>query len=287
MIHRYCITHAKPQLPDSWYDRCIALGEFQPDSDCHVRQLDRYWHAARPIAYGAAGSYVLPIAIRKHSQHADLIEICSFRKRILPYPAGVEAQIFPSLRELDLDAVAEGDVAPQLGWEPETGFLVAQPLYFKHTVYRHYASIYRGQDFLDYTSIAVELNVLDSHSASQFMTAKHFIPGGVELGVYPKPWLADVLSKLEAVGRAFLERHGSRVRTYDKYQVRAVGFLSERLGSFILIRHLMDKYSNNIPAETFGHMTVIVSENSRYTAGLGDVKPDRPDRFRLRLRQAR
>ncbi|WP_139335150.1 hypothetical protein [Mycobacterium sp. GA-1841] len=230
----------------------------------------------------------MPIAIRKFSPQADLIEICSFRKRILPYPAGVEAKIFPTLREFDLEyALAEDDVASQFSWEPGSGFLVAQPLYFKNTVYRHYASIYRSRDFHDYTSIAVEMNVLDSCSASQFLAAKHFIPGGVELGIFPRSWLVDVLSKLEAVGRVFLERYGYRVREYDKYQVRAVGFLSERLGSFLLIRHLMDIYSNHIPADVFGYMTVIVNDGSRYSAGLGDVESDRPDRFRLKIRNGK
>src|ERR1700741_116374 len=65
MIHRFCISHKKPVLPESWYDDCISLGDFQSDSVFHVRQLDRFWHEARPIAYGAAGTHVLPVAIER------------------------------------------------------------------------------------------------------------------------------------------------------------------------------------------------------------------------------
>ena len=103
MIHRYCISHKKPLLPESWYDDCIALGDFQSDSVFHVRQLDRFWHEARPIAYGAAGSHVLPIAIERFSSGAKLIEISSYRKRILPSPEGTESRLYPTLRESDFE----------------------------------------------------------------------------------------------------------------------------------------------------------------------------------------
>ena len=118
--------------------------------------------------------------------------------------------------------------------------------------------------------------MLDSNSAREFLAAKHFIPGGVELGIYPKSWLIHALSRIELVGRQFLYRYGKRLKKYNKYQARAVGFLSERLGSFLLMRHLMEKYSNNIPADIFGYMTVIVEGNSSYY-GFGSAELiDRP-----------
>src|SRR5258705_9281296 len=100
MIHRFCISHSKPLLPESWYDDCISLGDFQSNSVFHVRQLDRFWHEARPLAYGTAGTHVLPIAIERLSSDAKLIEISSYRKRILPSPRGIESQSFPTMREL-------------------------------------------------------------------------------------------------------------------------------------------------------------------------------------------
>lgn len=275
MIHRYCISHEKPLLPDSWYDTCIALGDFQPESAFHVRHLDQFWHEARPVAYGAAGSHALPIAIEKSSNDAEFIEICSYRKRILPSPEGIESRIYPTMRELSL-----GD----FGTEPELsvfipradhGFLVAQPLHFRKPVVDHYAATHHRRDILDYTSLAVEMGVLDADSASEFLAAKFFIPAGVELGIFPKEWLVQVLSGIELVGRQFLNRYSDRVRKYNKYQIRAVNFLSERLGSFFLIRHLTEKFSNNIPAEIFGYMTVMVEGNSSYSAGLAEQPKDR------------
>jgi hypothetical protein len=274
-MHRFCVSHTKPLLPESWYDDCISLGDFQPDSILHVRQLDRFWHEARPIAYGAAGTHVLPIAIERFSRAAELIEISSYRKRILPSSEGIESPLYPTMRELNFGNFGREAELSVFMPRADLEFLVAQPLYFENSVIGQYAACHHRRDILDYTSLAIEMGVLDSNSASEFLAAKHFIPGGVELGIYPRPWLIHVLSRIELVGRQFLYRYGNRLKKYDRLQIRAVGFLSERLGSFFLMRHLMEKYSNNIPADIFGYITVIVEGNSSYYAGLTETSRPR------------
>ena len=69
----------------------------------------------------------------------------------------------------------------------------------------NYAAIHHRKDILDYTSLAVEMGVLDSNSASEFLAAKHFIPGGVELGIYPKAWLIQDIVKNRACRQAISE----------------------------------------------------------------------------------
>lgn len=294
MIHRFCISHQKPLLPENWYDDCVSLGDFESDSVFHIGQLDRFWHAARPLVYGAEGTYVLPIAIERSPSGAELIEISSYRKRILPSPAGTESKSHgnPTMRELSVDNLERKTelsvIAPRRGLE----FLVAQPLYFESSIMGQYAAAHYRRDIIDYTSLAIELGVMDSDSASSFLAAKHLIPGGVQLGIYPKSWLIDTLSSIELVSRNFVRRNANRLKHYDTYQVRAVGFLSERLGSFFLIRHLMERYSNNIPADIFGYMTVIVEGNSSYSIGRSTtVETARPKiwprRYHLKRKRVR
>lgn len=272
MIHRFCISHEKPLLPESWYDDCIALGDFQPDSQFHIRQLDDFWHEARPLAYGAAGTYVLPIAIQRLPSRPQLVEISSHRKRILPSPEGVESRSYgyPSMRELkmdDLERRTEISVfTPGAGLE----FLVAQPVYFEGSILGQYADSHYRRDILDYTALAIELNVLNANAASEFLNTHHFISGGVQLGIYPRSWLLETATKIDGVSRQFLSRYRNRLKKYDIYQIRAVGFLSERLGSYLLIRHLMDKYSNKIPAGIFGYMTAIVEGDASYSIAVAD-----------------
>lgn len=270
MIHRFCISHEKPLLPESWYDDCISLGNFQPDSPLHVRHLDQFWHDARPLAYGAAGTHVLPIAIERVSSRAELIEISLYRKRLLPSPVGIESLVYPTMREFNVCDV--DDRADLSVFEPSNGleFLVAQPLYSEISMIGQYAISHYRRDILDYTSLAIKMGVLDSASASDFLETKHIIPGGTEFGIFPKWWLTATLSDIERVAREFLHRYGYRLKTYGGYQIRTLGFLSERLGSYLLLRHLKDKYSNNIPADIFGYMTVIVEGDSNYSHGLTD-----------------
>jgi hypothetical protein len=254
-IHRFCITHKEPLIPESWFDDCIALGSYQPDSVSHVSQLDRFWHEARPIAYGAAGTYVLPIAIERFADTADLIEISSCRKRILPSPEGIRALYFKGARQLSDQECREKTELSVFTPPNDSGFLVAQPLYFPEAVIGLYARTFHFRDILDYKSLAIEMGVLGNKSAAEFLTMKQHISGGIDLGIFPKSWLIPVLLKIEQLGRQFLW---------------AVGFLFEQLGSFLLIRHLSERYSNNIPADIFGYMTCFVENGTYYSTGAAD-----------------
>lgn len=267
-IHRFCVTHTEPLIPQSWYDDCIALGEYQPDSVSHISQLDQFWHRARPLAFGAAGSYGLPAAIDKLANDADLIEIAMYRKKILLSPEGRPGS-HPRSRELSVrECVEMTDLASPIMPPSDSGFLVSQPIYAEHGLMGLYAGYHPFQDLLDYTSIAIELGLLTHQSALEFFAGKVVIPGGTEFGIFPRSWLVSTLPKLEQVSREFLRRFGNRVKEYDVFQVRAVGFLSECLGSFLLVRHLMARYSNNIPADVFGYMTCVVEEGLSYYAGV-------------------
>ena len=270
-VHRFCVTHKEPLIPASWYDDCIALGSYQSDSVSHVSQLDRFWHEARPIAYGAAGSYVLPIAIERLADAADLIEISSYRKKILLSPEGVESEAYQKAWELTVEECREKTELSSVITPPnDSGFLVSQPLYFEQAVVGVYAGLFRFRDILDYTSLAIEMGVLNDHSAAAFLTMKQVIPGGTEFGIFPKSWLVPALSQIERLSREFLGRYGNRIKEYNAFQIRAVGFLSEQLGSFLLIRHLSERYSNDIPADIFGYMTCVVENGKPYHVGIAD-----------------
>ena len=162
-IHRFCIAHTTPLIPETWYDTCIALGDYQTDSVSHISQLDQYWHEAYPVSYGAAGSYALPAAIEKFAPHADLIEISFHRKRILISPEG-KAGFYPGTRELTVpDCKENTELATVITPPSDSGFLVSQPVYIQEGVIGQYAKALYLRDLLDYTSIAIELGVCRQH----------------------------------------------------------------------------------------------------------------------------
>jgi len=278
-VPRFCVTHKEPMLPRSWYDYPLALGEYLPESPFHISKLDPFWDAARPIAYGAAGSFGVPAALSRYPSTAPLVEISTFRKRCLPTKEG-RADNGPgggSWRELEIDEAERRTDLERFA--PPHGYLFNSPLFIPASVGAHYASCHNFQDLLDYASLAIEVGVLDDRDAQEMLGSKHLIPCGAEVGVFPRDWLVPTLTAIEKVSREFLIRFGDRVRTYDDYQVRAVGFLSERLGSYLLLRDLLAKFAGTrltdlpndnslpLPQEVFGYKTIVNDNGGTYAPG--------------------
>jgi tetratricopeptide (TPR) repeat protein len=124
--------------------------------------------------------------------------------------------------------------------------------------------MHHERDLLDYLWLAVEMGVIGPDDVQALLDSTRFIPGGCELGIYPTRWLSTTLKKLEVLGREYVTRFGDRIRTYDSYQVRAVGFLAERLGSYFLLQELRNRYPQGIPSSLFGNLCVIVNDGETY-----------------------
>lgn len=290
MIHRFCVCHRQPLLPDSWYDDCLPIGNFRPGSRCQVSQREPFWlgtgvAASRKLVLASGdceAAHRLPSAIEQYAPSADLIELSSYRKRIFPSPQGRESPVFPTLRELTVtEAAHRTDLT---AFEPPNEFLVAWPLFFEDSLLEDYARKHRAQDLLDYTSTAVELGFLDDYTSSEFLRSKISLPGGLFFGVFPRLFLLAALPAIDRVGQAFLRRYGERLEGYDDYQIRTVGFLSERFGSYLLLGSLMQAYSisgsladmpdratrfiDGVPPGILGHMTVVTEGGASYSRGV-------------------
>lgn len=259
----YCVSHDAPLVPPGLFDYAIGLGDYRPDRGTHISQLDEFWDNARPVAYGAAGNYVIPRAIARDSLHAELTGIFSHRKIVVRNSIGREAAKYPVYREVSPTSAAllgPEDVRPREGFE----FLIGVPIRFPYGVLAQYIEKHHAVDLFDYLSMATAMGMISPNEVQEIARGTIFIPGGCELGVYPTAWLSETLSRLAALGRAFVERHARRLRAYDSYQVRAVGFLAERLGSFFLLAELRRRYPQGLPRALFGHLCVIVDEDAQY-----------------------
>jgi hypothetical protein len=217
----------------------------------------------RPLAYGAAGNYVIPRAIDIEAPVTELTGVFSHRKIVVRSSIGREAAKYPVYREISVPTaslLSADEVCPRDGHD----FLIGAPLTFPQGIVQQYAQMHHAIDMFDYLSIAVEIGVVTPDDVREFTLGTNFIPGGCELGIYPTAWLYASLRKLEALGRAFVTRCGERIRTYDGYQVRAVGFLAERLGSYFLLKELRRRYPEGIPRGLTGHLCVMVPVGTSY-----------------------
>ncbi len=249
-------------MPDHLADYIIGIGEHRPARGAHISALDAYWDRMRPYSYGAAGNYVIPRAIDAMGT-TDLTGIFSHRKIIVRTQMGRPSEVLPFLYEITMDdarRIPRREIEPQPGFE----FLIGFPLNFRCSVLEHYIEAHRAIDMFEYVSMAVDIGMMTLDQAQEFAKEKIFIPGGCEMGIYPTAWVRPMLEKLEILGREFVTRCGPRLRTYDNFQVRAVGFLAERLGSFFLLTELRQRFPAGIPRELCGTLCAIVPPGGSY-----------------------
>jgi hypothetical protein len=259
----FCVSHQPPLTPERLFDFAIGIGDYRPTRGRHVSKMDSFWHQKRPLAYGAAGNYVIPQAMDSEVPATELTGIFSHRKLIVRSPIGREAAKYPVFREISA-ATALQLPAHEVRVRDGYDFLIGAPVPFPQGIVQQYAQMHHAIDLFDYLSIAVRIGVLTPADVREFTLDTHFIPGGCELGIYPTAWLNPTLKKLEAVGRDFIIRWETRIRTYDSYQVRAVGFLAERLGSYLLLKELRRRYPEGLPRDLIGCLCVIVPDGVPY-----------------------
>lgn len=103
------------------------------------------------------------------------------------------------------------------------------------TYLEQYVREHHVEDLLRFTAVTVELGVIDKAEVRFFLEEDNFVPGGVELGVFPVPFWLRSIGSIEAVIRECVRAHPA---LRDGYQARAWAFCSERLGSYLLLKHL-------------------------------------------------
>jgi hypothetical protein len=221
----FCVCHELPLVPENLFDYAIGLGDYWPKRGAHVSVLDPFWDRMRPLAYGAAGNYAIPRAMETEVPPTELTAVFSRRKIVVRNSIGRESIKHPWYRQISptvASLLSVEEVRPRDGFD----FLIGRPMELPMGVIQQYARAHHPIDLFEYLSIAVQTDVMTPAEVREFSLNKVFIPGGCELGIYPTAWISATLRKLEVLGRDFIARCGERIRNYDSYQVRAVGFLA-------------------------------------------------------------
>jgi hypothetical protein len=237
-----CLTHVPLWLEFPSYVTTIYLGQSQQAGRLNLRDLAPEWVVHHPVLGGTAGAFALKNYLLQQRPDATRVGICQYRKfvsrrRINRAPA-------PKYRTMDLvpkEMLAPDVFARELDPGPNR-FLISTPSSFgqhwkrsrRMTCVEQYAKSHHVEDLLRFTAVAVELGVIAKTEVWAFFEEDNIIPGGIELGVFPVPFWLDGINALEAIVREC-------VRTFpaarDGYQARSWAFCTERLGSYLLLRH--------------------------------------------------
>ena len=267
-IQTFCIAHKPIEItlssactviwlgpgdaPRGGAQRCIRAGEIEPELET--------WH---PFLGGSAGTFAIESLLRESGTEwsaADRVSILQYRKFVAPKAIGTKSTNYPgmyliaadALRGLEVDTLQNSVHAP---------YLLSQPVSLGN-LYAQYGSNHRVPDLLRYTAIAVELGIMTWQMSAEFFATSLFVPGGVEMGVYPVPVFLDAVEKMRRVSFEFLRSH--RPVSSEPGQLRALAFCNERLGNYFLLRALLSGAGKVEPSFGFLHT---VSEGDVYAPG--------------------
>jgi hypothetical protein len=234
-----CFTHLPLALDLPAWVMPILLGDAQREGGLNLRDLAPEWQPHHPSLGSTAATFALMRLVRERFPAATRVGICQYRKfvsrrRINPVPD-------PRYRVMDVvpRAMLAGDRFADALWPGDAQFLVSgarrftRVPWYRRGYLKEYARDHCVEDFLRFAAEAVEQGVLGRREAEAFFREDVFIPGGVELGVYPAPFWLESTDAVERVVRCCVARHAT-VR--DGFQARLWSFCAERLGSYLLLK---------------------------------------------------
>jgi hypothetical protein len=216
------------------------MGQAQGKGKLNLRDLAPEWEPYHSLIGGIVGNFALKNYIELNFPNTTTVGICQYRKFVSHTRISeTEAKSYPTM-DLVGRSTLQSDVLTQAMLPRNEKFLVCRPFSFfsawkKKTGYlKQYSKAHDTKDLLRFTSIAVELGIIDKFEVEPFFQEEVFVPGGIELGIFPAEFWIKGITAMEIVVRECM-RNNSIMPTY--FQARALSFCCERLGSYILLKH--------------------------------------------------
>lgn len=265
----YTICHRSPILPDQWVDEEIAVGPHNTGSPLHISRLVPLWHERYTYAHSAAALFGVNRALGSQAPKGGHVRMQQYRKVLSHERLGKPDTYLPSMGVI---SASESARHAHVGLSLATGcdFLVPRPVRFQHSVLEHYARNHRVLDFIDFGRVALECGVLSGQQVSMMMLERVYFAGVLELGIYPVEFFQRALTQIETVADEFAMKHAARLTSYDAEQSRALAWCVERMGSFLVLEELRERYGRDVPEGTFGWIVCVAPEGDAYVPGSGD-----------------
>ena len=269
-IFYVCFSHIPitTKYPD--FVHPIYLGDAVNLGPLNLNTLAPSWVPFHSILGSTAGTFALKNYLINNRKKIDFVGICQYRKFISFEKIGYMADNYQAMdivRGADLDK----NTLNRIMLQSELRMLVSKPGQFlinekQYNYLYQYKDCHYIEDFLRFTAELLSHNILDKNEAYNFLDEKIFIPGGLELGIYPLDfWLSHII-ELEKVVISCINKFPI-VR--DGYQARSWAFCMERIGSFLVLAELRKLYGDlDWIANGCGNLNLINhNDSSEYTPG--------------------
>jgi hypothetical protein len=187
-------------------------------------------------------------------QNGDLITICQHRRFVLNEPKGRPAINLPA-HVIPPDDMLNVVFGMELLPRHRQNFLIGSALGLNNGIMHQYAQSHYIRDILRFCSDLVDSDIFNNAEAEDFINQKVLIPAP-NCGTFEAEFFLDMMDTIEAAARVFW---GGGYKAYDDtYQFRVLGFLLERLNSWILLRRLAQR---SVDLNSVIGFTTIVSDD--------------------------
>jgi hypothetical protein len=276
-----CVTHVALTVDFPAFVEPIRLGAAQADGAFNLRDLAPEWEPHHPILGGLAGTFAMKNHVLAHHPDAERVGLCQYRKFVSKHR--LSRAVAPSYRAMDLvhprmlsrDLLADA-MLPDHEWLLPRPFLLSN--WRKHgDMLEQYSRVHHPQDLLRFVAEAVEQQLVDKAEVPGLFAEELMVPGGIELGVFPAAFWTRSVAAIEDVVRACVKRYPV---ARDGYNARAWSFCTERLGSYLVLRHLRASPAPKVgffairqavpalgPRGAFGRLNLIAQDTDDYVVG--------------------
>jgi hypothetical protein len=263
-----CFTHVPLPFEYPSFVTPIYLGDAQGEGKANLRDLAPEWEPYHPQLGSLAGCFALKNHIVKNKLNLRMIGMCQYRKFVSQEKiGGTPAPNYPVMDLIGPETLRRYDLAQIMLPRHGDDLLLSQYWAFQVTYLQQYNASHHVEDFLRFTSEAVELGVLDRKEVANFFAADVFMPGGIEIGVFPAAFWIDAMSAIERVVAACVKRYPT---PREGYQLRSWAFCVERLGSYLLLKYLLQRYGQiSQTAPYFGQINIYSTDTSGVYVGNG------------------
>ena len=138
----------------------------------------------------------------------------------------------------------------------ENGLMLGKPIEMQEMIIGNYARNHYLEDLLSFTATLIREKLLDQNQANNFLTNRFLIPCP-SIGFMTTRLFVDQVHKLRCAVNVFVKASYKR---REGYQRRTLGFLLERLHSYLLISALRD--SSVRERASLGYRIVVTNDET-------------------------
>ncbi|WP_297354553.1 hypothetical protein [Paraburkholderia sp.] len=234
-----CYTHVELPFEYPSFVMPIYLGQSQREGRTNLRDLAPEWEPYHPQLGSLAGCFALKNYIVRNGLQLRRVAMCQYRKFVSTSKiGGVPAPNYSVMDVIGKHILTSTHLAKVM-LPGNDDLLIGQYYALEGGCLSQYCAAHPVEDLLRFVSEAIELGVLGQHEIAAFFDTERFVPGGIEMGVFPAAFWVEAITTIERVVLACVKHDPT---TREGYQARRWAFCVERLGSHLLLKYIAERY---------------------------------------------